>query len=134
MVNWMQATSDRFRCLIGHAGLISLEGQWATSDAVAHREKNLGGPPWEGNPVWQTQSPSSYVTNFKTPIMLTIGEKDYRVPLNQTLAAWTYLQRMDVPSKLLVYHQANHWIMSGPDAKHFWGEVHNWLAQYLKAE
>ena len=134
MVNWMQATSDRFRCLIGHAGLISLEGQWATSDAVAHREKNLGGPPWEGNPVWQTQSPSSYVTNFKTPIMLTIGEKDYRVPLNQTLAAWTYLQRMDVPSKLLVYHQANHWIMSGPDAKHFWGEVHNWLAQYLKAD
>lgn len=132
MVNWLQATSDRFLCLIGHAGLVSLEGQWATSDAVYHREVNQGGPPWEGSPIWQEQSPSSYVSNFKTPTMLTIGEKDYRVPLNQTLAAWTYLQRMDVPSKLVVYHQANHWIMSGPDAKHFWGEVHAWLDQYLK--
>ena len=72
--------------------------------------------------------------NFKTPIMLTIGEKDYRVPLNQTLAAWTYLQRMKVPSKLLVFHQANHWIMSGPDAKHFWSEVHAWLDQHLKVD
>lgn len=131
MANWLEATTDRYRCLIGHAGLISLEGQWSTSDAVYHREINNGGLPWESK-IWKDQSPSSYVTNFKTPMLLTIGEKDYRVPLNQTLAAWTYLQRMGVPSKLLVYHQANHWIMSGPDAKHFWGEVHSWLDKHLK--
>jgi dipeptidyl aminopeptidase/acylaminoacyl peptidase len=132
LVNWLQATSDRFVCLIGHAGLISLEGQWATSDEVYHRELNQGGPPWEGSPIWKEQSPSSFSSNFSTPVLLTIGEKDYRVPLNQTLAAWTLLQRMNVPSKLLVYHQANHWIMSGPDAAHFWSEVHQWLAKYLK--
>lgn len=129
---WLQATSDRYRCLIGHAGLISLEGQWSTSDAVYHRERNNGGLPWE-SVIWKDQSPSSYVQNFKTPMLLTIGEKDYRVPLNQTLAAWTYLQRMGVPSRLLVYHQANHWIMSGPDARHFWREVHDWLAKHLKS-
>lgn len=133
MVNWLQATSDRFVCLVGHAGLVSLEGQWATSDAVYHRELNNGGLPWENGEIWREQSPHTYAGNFKTPMMLTIGEKDYRVPLNQTLAAWTYLQRQGVPSKLLVYHQANHWIMAGPDAKHFWEEVHGWLEKYLKA-
>lgn len=134
LVNWFEATSRRFTCLVGHAGLISLEDQWATSDAVYHRERGLDGPPWEGSPLWREQSPSSYVTNFSTPIMLTIGEKDYRVPINQTLAAWTYLQRMGVPGKLLVYHQANHWVTDGPDAKHYWEEVHKWLAQWLKPE
>lgn len=134
LVNWFEATSRRFTCLIGHAGLVSLEGQWATSDAVYHRERGLDGPPWEGSALWQEQSPSSYVSNFSTPIMLTIGEKDYRVPLNQTLAAWTYLQRMGVPGKLLVYHQANHWVTDGADAKHFWDEVHKWLAQWLRPE
>ncbi len=34
LVNWLQATTTRFDCLVGHAGLISLEGQWSTSDAV----------------------------------------------------------------------------------------------------
>jgi dipeptidyl aminopeptidase/acylaminoacyl peptidase len=53
------------------------------------------------------------------------------VPLNQTLAAWSYLKRNKVPSRLLVFHDANHWIMRGPDAKYFWDEVHAWLEKYL---
>lgn len=133
LVNWLQAsTRDRFRCLVGHAGLMSLEGQWATSDEVFHRELNGGGPPWAGNPVWKEQSPHSYAENFSTPILLTIGEKDYRVPISETLAAWTYFQRRQVPGRLVVFHNANHWIGSGHDAIRFWNEVHEWLGRYLK--
>jgi dipeptidyl aminopeptidase/acylaminoacyl peptidase len=40
-------------------------------------------------------------------MMLTIGEKDYRVPVNQTIAAWTYMQRKQVPGRLLVFHDAD---------------------------
>jgi dipeptidyl aminopeptidase/acylaminoacyl peptidase len=53
------------------------------------------------------------------------------VPLNQTLAAWTYLQRRELPSRLIVFHGANHWIMDGGDARYFWDEVHAWLARHL---
>lgn len=76
-------------------------------------------------------SPSSYADNFSTPMMLTIGEKDYRVPVNQTIAAWTYLQRKQVPGRLLVFHDADHWIMKGAEAKHHWEEVRAWLRKYL---
>ncbi|MEE4639710.1 MAG: S9 family peptidase [Wenzhouxiangella sp.] len=134
LVNWLLATTDRFDALVGHAGLIDLEGQWATSDAIYHRERMNGGPPWGDSLVWQVQSPSTYANLFATPTMLTIGERDYRVPLNQTIAAWTYLQRMQVPSKLLVFHDADHWIMNGKEARHFWEEVHTWLAKYLQPE
>jgi len=134
LVNWLQATTDRFRCLIGHAGLISLEGQWATSDVIYHREISNGGPPWGESPIWRDQSPSTYAGRFSTPQLLTIGEKDYRVPINQTLAAWAYLKRRQVPSRLVVFHDANHWIMNGGDARHFWEEAHAWLARYLQAE
>jgi len=126
------ATTDRFDALVGHAGLVDLEGQWSTSDVIYHRERMNDGPPWGDSEVWEQQSPSTYADEFSTPTMLTIGESDYRVPLNQTLAAWSYLQRMQVPSRLLVFHDANHWIMKGPEAKHFWAEVHEWLAEYLK--
>lgn len=132
LVNWLLATTDRFDALVGHAGLIDLEGQWATSDVIYHRERMNGGPPWGESEVWDEQSPSTYAPEFSTPTMLTIGEKDYRVPLNQTIAAWTYLQRMQVPSRLLVFHDANHWIMNGKEARYFWDEVHDWLGEYLK--
>jgi len=132
LVNWLQAvTTDRFRCFVGHAGLVSLEGQWGTSDGIYHRERNNGGAPWSGSPVWKEQSPSTYAENFTTPMLLTIGERDYRVPLNQTLWTWSILQRLDTPSKLLVFHDANHWISKGPDARYFWQELHAWLDRYL---
>jgi dipeptidyl aminopeptidase/acylaminoacyl peptidase len=131
LINWLQGTTTRYRTLVGHAGLVDLEGQWSTSDAVYHREINAEGPPWGDSPIWETQSPSSHAANFSTPMMLTIGEKDYRVPVNQTIAAWTYLQRRQIPGRLLVFHDADHWIMKGPEARHYWEEVHAWLRQWL---
>jgi dipeptidyl aminopeptidase/acylaminoacyl peptidase len=133
LVNWLQGTTRRYRTLIGHAGLVSLEGQWSTSDAIYHRELRNGGPPWGDSPVWEEQSPASYAANFATPMLLTIGEKDYRVPVNQTIAMWTYLKRNNVPGRLVVFHDANHWIMNGAEARYFWSEVHEWLARYLDA-
>jgi len=132
LVNWLLATTDRFDALVGHAGLVDLEGQYSTSDGIYHRERMNGGPFWGDSPVWTEQSPSSFVGNFTTPTMLTIGEKDFRVPVNQTVAAWSYLQRMQVPSRLLVFHDANHWIMNGKEARYFWDEVHAWLAEHLQ--
>ena len=132
LINWLQGTTTRFRTLVGHAGLVDLEGQWSTSDAVYHREINAEGPPWSDSPIWDEQSPSSYAANFSTPMMLTIGEKDYRVPVNQTIAAWTYLQRKQVPGRLLVFHDADHWIMKGAEARHYWEEVLAWLEEYLR--
>lgn len=132
LANWMQATTTHFKCLVGHAGLVSLEGQWATSDVIHHRERNNGGAPWGDSAIWREQSPSTYAADFVTPMLLTVGERDYRVPLNQTLAAWSYLQRQQVRGRLLVFHKANHWIMRGPDARYFWREVHAWLARHLR--
>jgi dipeptidyl aminopeptidase/acylaminoacyl peptidase len=131
LINWLQGTTTRFLTLVGHAGLVDMEGQWSTSDVVYHREINAEGPPWGDSPIWDEQSPSSYAANFSTPMMLTIGEKDYRVPVNQTIAAWTYLQRKQVPGRLLVFHDADHWIMKGAEATHYWEEVHAWLRKYL---
>jgi dipeptidyl aminopeptidase/acylaminoacyl peptidase len=131
LVNWLQATSTRFDALVGHAGLIDLEGQYSSSDVVWHRERMNGGPAWGDSPVWKEESPSTYAGNFRTPILLTIGEKDFRVPVNQTIAAWTYVQRMQVPGRLLVFHDANHWIMNAKEARYYWEEVHAWLAKYL---
>ncbi len=131
MINWLQGTTKRFRTLVSHAGLVDLEGQWSTSDVIRHREINAGGPPWGDSPIWKQQSPSSLAANFSTPILLTIGEKDFRVPVNQTIAAWSYVQRQQVPGRLLVFHDADHWIMKGGEARYYWDEVHAWLADYL---
>ena len=134
LANWLQATTTRYKALIAHAGLINLESQWGTSDTIYHREVNNGGPVWEQGPVWREQNPIRFAKNFRTPILLTVGENDFRVPLNQTLENWSVLQRMRIPSRLIVFPEENHWIQKGENSRFFYKELHAWLAKYLKPE
>ncbi|HEU5134387.1 MAG TPA: S9 family peptidase [Steroidobacteraceae bacterium] len=130
--NWLQGTTTRYKCLVSHAGLVNLEAQWGTSDTIYSREVNLGGPPWEQAPVWREQNPIRYAAKFRTPVLVTIGENDFRVPLNNTLEYWSALQRMQVPSRLVVFPDENHWIQKGEDSRLFYAEIAAWLARWLK--
>jgi dipeptidyl aminopeptidase/acylaminoacyl peptidase len=129
--NWMQASTHRYKCLVSHAGLVDLTEQWGTSDSNYHREVMIGGPPWEGNPLWQNQSPLHYAKDFKTPVLVTVGERDFRVPLPNTLTYWAALQRQNVPSRLLVFPDENHWILNADNSKRYYQELSNWFAKYL---
>lgn len=131
MANWMQATTTRYKALISHAGLINLESQWGTSDTIYSREVNNGGPVWEQGPVWREQNPIRFAKNFRTPILLSVGENDFRVPLNQTLENWSVLQRLRIPSRLIVWPDENHWILKGENSRYWYQEVYAWFKKYL---
>jgi len=134
LANWLQATTTRYKCLTSHAGLINLESQWGTSDTIYSRELNNGGPVWEQGPIWREQNPIRFAKNFRTPILLSVGENDFRVPLNQTLENWSVLQRLRIPSRLIVWPEENHWILKGEDSRYWYQEVYSWLKKYLGDE
>lgn len=131
LANWLQGTTDRYRCLISHAGLVNLEAQWGTSDIAWSREAANGGPVWEQGTVWREQNPIRLAANFKTPTLVTFGEQDFRVPINNGLEYWTALQRQQVESRLVVFPDENHWILKGGNSRYFYKEVHDWLARWL---
>jgi len=138
LANWLQATTTRYKAIVSHAGEADLIMQWGTSDSVFGREVNAGGPIWGDSPVWREQSPALQAgnhakgTGFKTPILITVGELDYRVPVNNAYMWFTLNQRLQVPSKLIVFPEAGHWILRGEDSRYFYGEVHAWLGKWLK--
>lgn len=133
---WLEATTTRFRALIDHAGLVNLESQWGTSDGIYGRERTMGGPHWSRDPrvaaLWRDQNPIKRADAMRTPMLLSVGERDFRVPLNNTIEFWSVLQRQRVPSRLLVWPDENHWIMRGEDSRHFYQEVHAWIARWLR--
>ncbi len=131
LANWMQATTTHYKCLISHAGLINSESQWGTSDAIYGREVMNGGTPWMQTKSWKEQNPIRYANKFKTPMLVTVGEQDFRVPLNNSIENWNTLQRLKIPSKLIVFPEENHWILKPENSKFFYAEVHAWLKTYL---
>ena len=69
--------------------------------------------------------------NFKTPTLLSVGLNDFRVPEANTLTMYAALQRMRVPTRLLIWPDENHWILKGENSRVFYREVRAWLEKYL---
>ncbi|MBX3702639.1 MAG: S9 family peptidase [Steroidobacteraceae bacterium] len=133
LANWLAVSTTRYRALVSHAGLYDLKSQWTTSDIAYSRERNLGGPAWEDRAVWRRQSPFWHSAKLRTPILVTFGERDFRVPLNNGLEFWTVLKRQQVESRLVIFPDENHWILKGENSRYFYQEVHGWLARHLAA-
>jgi dipeptidyl aminopeptidase/acylaminoacyl peptidase len=131
LANWLAVSTDRYKAIVSHAGLYDLKTQWTTSDIAYSRERNIGGPPWEPIPLWREQSPFYRSPKLRTPLLVTAGERDFRVPVNNAIETWTVLQRQDVPSRLVVFPDENHWILKGENSRYFYQEIRDWLAKYL---
>ena len=134
LTSWLQATTTRYKCLINHAGLVNLESQWGTSDTIFSREVNNGGPVWEQGQIWREQNPIRHAAKFRTPMLITVGENDFRVPMNNSIENWSIHQRLKIPSKLIVFPEENHWILKGENSRFFYQEVHAWLKRWLSGE
>jgi dipeptidyl aminopeptidase/acylaminoacyl peptidase len=132
LANALEAWSGtRFKALIAHAGLVNVESQWATSDTNYGRELAMLGPVWEQNENWRNQNPIRSAADFKTPMLLSVGERDFRVPINNTLEMWSILQRRQIPSRLLVWPDENHWVLNAENSRVFYREVDTWLKRWV---
>jgi dipeptidyl aminopeptidase/acylaminoacyl peptidase len=131
LANWMEGNTTRYKCLFSHAGLTDNASMWGTTDGGYYWELRYGGPVWRAEGQWRDQDPLRYAQNFKTPMLVTHGGLDLRVPLGQGLEMFKLLQRLKVPSRLIVFPDENHWIQKGENARFFFDEVFAWLKRYL---
>jgi dipeptidyl aminopeptidase/acylaminoacyl peptidase len=130
MATWVLGHTDRFACIINHAGVNNSYSQFAT-DVPHGFAKVMGGTPWENVEGLQRQNPMFYAKNFKTPTLVIHGELDYRVPYGNGLELYGILQAMNVPSRLVVFPNENHWVLSPQNSIYWYWEFHHWLARYL---
>ncbi len=132
LVNWIAGHTDRFKCLISHAGVYNLMGQFA-SDVTSDRVINYDGAPWQGRYEQINKwSPAFYAENFKTPMLIIHGEKDYRVVVTQGLELYGVLTGKGVPARLVYFPNENHWILQPQNSIYWNKEVKDWFAKYLK--
>jgi dipeptidyl aminopeptidase/acylaminoacyl peptidase len=63
--------------------------------------------------------------------LLTQGEIDFRVPLNESMTTFKILQRRKVPARLVIFPDEGHWVLKGEDSRLHMQEVLAWLQHYL---
>jgi dipeptidyl aminopeptidase/acylaminoacyl peptidase len=112
MVNWIGTQTDRFRCLVSHAGLFNLGASYGSSDYPGYMRIEFGDHPFREDPsAYRRYSPDALAMQWKTPVLFTHGEKDYRVPITEALIAFEAVKTAGADAELLVFPDENHWIM-----------------------
>lgn len=137
MVDWIAGHSNRFKALVSHAGPFNLENMSLATEELWFPDWEYGGPIWNPRAMatqYRVYSPHLYVKNFKTPTLVTGGELDFRVPYTEDLSMFTALQRMNVPSRLVIFPDEGHWIGKPQNQRLWWSEVQGWLEKYLEAK
>jgi dipeptidyl aminopeptidase/acylaminoacyl peptidase len=134
MINWIagQPFADRFRCLVSHDGNIDERTAYFMTEELWFPEWEHGGTPWENPAGFEKHNPIDHVKNWKTPMLVVHGAKDYRVVYSQGLAAFTALQRKGIPSQLLFFPDENHWVLKPQNSVQWHETVLGWLDRWLK--
>jgi len=136
MMNWIEGRwPDRFKCIVQHDGVFDARAMAYETEELWFDEWEHGGKAYFQDPqAFERWNPVNYVDKWKTPQLVITGEKDFRIPYTQGLAAFTALQRRDVPSRLVVFPNENHWVLKPKNSRQWYGEVIGWMDRWTKVQ
>jgi len=132
MVNWIPGRTDRFKCLVTHDGSFNEVSAYYTTEELWFPEWDFMGTPWENPDMYAKWSPDRNVQNWKTPMLVVHGAKDFRLVETEGISVFTALQRRGIPSKFLIFPDENHWVLKAKNSILWHETVIGWLDQWLK--
>jgi dipeptidyl aminopeptidase/acylaminoacyl peptidase len=133
MMNWIEGNwPDRFKCIVQHDSVFDARAMAYETEELWFDEWEHGGHPYyEAPQEYERWNPVNFVKNWKTPQLVITSEKDFRIPYTQGIAAFTALQRRDIPSRLLIFPDENHWVLKPKNSVQWYHEVFAWERQWL---
>ncbi len=137
-VYWLMGNHNkRFCTMISHCGVFNLESMYGSTEELFFVNWDLGGPYWKADEIqkdYNQFSPHRYIGKWETPLLVIHGEKDFRVPINQGMEAFTAAQVQGVPSRFLYFPNEGHWVLK-PQNGVVWHRVFfDWLDRFCKPD
>ena len=133
MANWIAGHTDRFKAIVSHAGLWALDQMFGTTDGPPYWRRHFGDPRTQPE-RYLASSPHLHAQKIVTPMLVSHGDKDYRVPVGEALRLWWDLMFASAPAKFLYFPDENHWVLKPGDAQVWYATVLAFLAEHVLGE
>ncbi|KAI0135545.1 dipeptidyl peptidase [Daldinia grandis] len=131
MINWIQGhpLGRKFKALVCHDGIFSTMSNWSTEE-LFFPSHDFGGTLWENRDGYARWDPAASAANWATPQLVIHSELDYRLPISEGLAAFNTLQTRNVPSRILIFPDENHWVLKPENSLVWHKEVLGWINKW----
>uniref|UniRef100_UPI0028B25852 dipeptidyl-peptidase 5 n=1 Tax=Brevundimonas sp. TaxID=1871086 RepID=UPI0028B25852 len=132
MVNMIAGQwNEPWRCLVNHAGVFDVPQLMNAMD-ISTFIHEFGGATWDRKAIYDAHNPETYAGDWKKPMLVLHGSKDFRVPMEQGLATFSALQRLNIPSRFVHVPDENHWVLKPQTWVEWQQEILNWTADWTK--
>ena len=134
MANWVAGHTDRFRAIVTHASLWSMDQFVPTTDSTPYWQRIFTTEALLAN------SPHRFVEEIRSPMLVVHGDRDYRVPIGEGLRLWSDLNARFAaddatsPHRFLYFPDENHWVLKPQHAIVWYETVFAFLAQHVLGE
>ncbi len=132
MVYWMAGVWNQpWKCFVDHDGVFdSRMMSYSTEELWFDEWEHAGKTQYEDPAAYEKFNPVNHVKDWRVPMLVVHSEKDFRIPLEQGLAAFTVLQRRGIPSEFLTFPDENHWILKPHNSVLWHDTVNAWLKKW----
>jgi dipeptidyl aminopeptidase/acylaminoacyl peptidase len=133
MVYWIAGKwSLPWKCLVDHDGVFDSRMMSYSTEELWFDEWEHHGTQWENPQAYEKFNPVNHVADWKVPMLVVHGQKDYRIPVEQGIAAFTALQRRGIPSQFLTFPDENHWVLKPQNSVLWHDTVNAWLKRWTQ--
>jgi dipeptidyl aminopeptidase/acylaminoacyl peptidase len=80
LTNWTIGHTTRFAAAVSQRDIASWADWWYSADFTLFQPSWFKAPPFDDPEDYKARSPITYIKNVTTPLMLILGEADYRTP------------------------------------------------------
>lgn len=129
MIDWIASHwNEPWKCLVDHAGVFDVRSQAWVMDIGSFVDVQFGSPADIHD--WERFNPAAFASQWKKPILVIHGGKDFRVPTEQGIAAYNAARRAGVPTELVIFPDENHWILKPQNSVQWYRIVQDWLDRW----
>ena len=131
MTFWTVTQTNRFKAAIGHAGISDWYSFFGQTDIPNLLEYGFGGLPSDAKATYEKWSPIEHASKVTTPLLITHGENDARVPISQAEEYYRLLKKMGKTVEFLRYPREGHGIAEPIHRLHLEEEQTKWFDKHL---
>ncbi len=137
LTNWTITQTERFRAAVSQRDIADWYGFWFTADFSQFQPAWFHKAPWEDPQDFAARSPITYVGRVKTPLMLLLGDADYRTPpADGGEMMFRALKYLKVPTVMVRFPRENHELSRSGEPQHRierLRQIAAWMDRWLRA-
>jgi len=129
---WGITQTDRFRAASAGAGANDLISMYSQTDIPEFYHTYLGPKPWEDWDLYEERSAYRHVENVTTPLLIQVGERDERVPAEQSIQFFEAVRAIGkAPTTLVLYPDQPHGVRSPRLQRDLMSRNVEWLTRWV---